>query len=833
MNRRILSAAGGVLLLGLAGIAAVRGAGPLPPLGPLLDPAHGVWATARAALPLGNRTIKARIFEGEVQAVVDARGVPHIYAEHELDAYRALGYLVARDRLFQLELQTRAAAGTLTELVGARALSTDRESRRFGFGRLVERRLAAVDSQSGAFRAMTAYAEGINAWIGSMRPGDIPLEYRLLGKTPARWDARNTYFLLARMALMLAYNDPSIVKTRAAARIGWPAAEALFPVEAPIQEPIQPNPGDTTRARFDPIPPPGLPDSAARTLLAGFDALPRWLASVRGNAEDAIGSNNWAVAPFRSASGRALLAGDPHLELSLPSIWYQAHLVVPGQLDVAGVTMPGAPWVIIGFNRDIAWSFTNTGADVNDFYRETVDDAGSPTTYQLDGTWHPLELRVETYRSPTGAVLATDTVRFTHRGPLWRVDGGWLSMAWTVYRSEMNGAEFQAIERVRSVPEFLAATSGFSVPAQNMLVADRHGSIAIRSTGTYPIRPYSGRGDVIRDGSQSAADWTANLPPAEYPFAQDPPQGFLSSANQQPVDPAANARYFGAHWYSPWRAIRINDLLRGDPAVTADAMRQWQVDPGSARADAFMPFLLGTGLPAARLAAAPSKTQDARALLAEWDRRYTLTNTGAVLFEAVMAELARRTWDELAGPDSVARVPDEAPVRPADALLLGLLRQPQNSWWDDRRTAAAVETRDEILEASLAAGLDSVVARYGAPGDAWQWNKVHHANINHLLRIPALSALGLGVAGGPSTLSPTSGRGTSGASWRMVVELGSEVRAWGIYPGGQSGNPVSRHYRDQLPAWLGGQLDSLVVPATIDQFPAEMPSRLVFTGGSR
>jgi len=833
MNRRILTAIGGLLLLGSAVAVAVRGAGPLPPLGPLLDPAHGVWATARAALPLGERTIRSRIFEGEVQAVVDGRGVPHIYADDELDAYRALGYLVARDRLFQLELQTRAAAGTLTELVGARALPLDRESRRFGFSRLVERRLAAVDSQSGAFRAMTAYAEGVNAWIGSMRPGDVPLEYRLLGKQPARWDARNTYLLLARMALMLAYNDPSIVKARAAARVGWQAAEALFPVEAPIQEPIQPNPGDTTRVRFGPIPPPGPPDSAAGALLAGFDALPRWLAGTRASADDAIGSNNWAVAPFRSASGRTLLAGDPHLELSLPSIWYQAHLVVPGQLDVAGVTLPGAPWVIIGFNRDIAWSFTNTGADVSDFYRETVDDAGVPTTYQLDGTWHPLELRVETYRSPSGAVLAIDTVRFTHRGPLWQVDGGWLSMAWTVYRSEMSGAEFQAIERVRSVPEFLAATAGFAVPAQNMLVADRHGSIAIRSTGTFPIRPYSGRGDVIRDGSQSAADWTANLPLAEYPFAQDPPQGFLASANQQPVDPAANSRYFGAHWYSPWRAIRINDLLRAEPAVTADVMRRWQVDPGSARADAFMPHLLGAGLSAARLAGAPDKARDARALLAAWDRRYTLTSTGAVLFEAVMAELARWTWDELAGPDSAVRLPNEAPPRPADALLFGLLGQPLNSWWDDRRTEATIETRDDIVEMALAAGLDSVIARHGPPGESWQWNKVHSANVHHLLRIPALSALGLSVSGGPSTLSPTSGRGTFGASWRMVVELGAEVRAWGIYPGGQSGNPVSRHYRDQLPAWLTGQLDSLVVPASVDEFPAGTPSRLTFTGASR
>ncbi len=826
MIKRILLGGAG-LALGLGTLVfGSRPLGSLPPLGPLLDPGHGVWALPIAARPRTAEAIRLPIFEGAVTAIVDTRGVPHIYADQELDAYRALGYLVARDRLFQLEIQTRAAAGTLTELVGAGALPADRDARRLGFLRMVERGLATVDTTSDAFRSIQAYGEGVNAWISAMSGRDLPVEYRLLGARPAPWSVGNTYLLLGRMALTLAYNDASIQKAAAAAKVGWPAAEALFPVDAPIQEPIQPNPVDSTRLAFVPIPAPGPPDAPGRQAAAAATtahlALGRFL---RWSGEEALGSNNWVVGPARSATGHALLAGDPHLELTLPSIWYQAHLVVPDRLDVAGVTLPGAPWVVIGFNRSIAWSFTNTGSDANDFYRESVDDPVTPTRYRLDGGWRDLELRVETFRSPLGAVLAVDTVRFTHRGPLWKADSVWMSMAWTAYGAANNGSELLAMGRAGSTDEFLEKSATYAVPAQNMVVADRRGTIAIRSTGRYPVRPGAGRGDLIQDGTRSANDWTGDLPLEFYPFSINPARGYLSSANQQPVDPSQNSRYLGANWYSPWRAIRINTLLRADSQVTPDAMRRFQTDPGSARADRFLPFLLGRD--SLQRIRAPAKVVEARGLLASWNGRYELESRGPALFEAVMRELVRRTWDELASTE-----PRQG-VRPAESVLLGLLGDSTSGWWDDRATTSVIEHRDDILEASLAAGLDSALARHGPADSAgWLWRNAHHANIYHLLKIPALSALELSVPSGPSTLSPSSGAGTSGASWRMVVELGKEVTAWATYPGGQSGNPTSRHYRDFLDGWLTGALDSLVVPARPETFPADrIESRLTFGKG--
>jgi penicillin amidase len=525
-----------------------------------------------------------------------------------------------------------------------------------------------------------------------------------------------------------------------------------------------------------------------------------------------------------------LLSGDPHLELTLPSVWYEIHLHVDGGLDAAGVTFPGSPGVVIGFNRNVAWSFTNTGADVRDHYAETVDDSIAPSRYLLDGQWKPVERRVEFLRGKRGELLHIDTLYFTHRGPMVKDRGRWLSARWTPFEA-LGGEDFLRLDRAGSVAEWLDRWKDYVAPAQNGIAADLAGNIAIRSTGRYPVRPGDGRGDEIRDGSRSASDWIGDLPLSEYPFALNPAQGFLASANQQPVDPRTNSRYFGSNWYSPWRAIRINQLLRADSSVTPEAMRRFQTDPGSPRADAFVPVFLAAAEALRRAGQSDDTLRRAAALLSEWDRRYTLENRRAVLFEAAMAALPGLLLDELipATADSA-----EGPVaRPQDAVILELSGDSSNAWWDDRRTPA-VEGRNQTLARALKAGLARALRQNGPPdGDGWIWSNAHHANIYHLLRVPALSALDLPVQGGPSTLSPSPGRGTSGPSWRMLVELGPQVHAWGTFPGGQSGNPASRWYLDRLPHWMAGQLDSLLFPATPADLPAtRVRERLTLTGMS-
>lgn len=795
------------LVLALVGLVGgswigLRGLSPVPPLGPLLDPVNGAWAAgARGELPV-DATAAIPSLSGPVEVRYDQRGVPHIFATTELDAVRALGFVAARDRLFQMEAQTLGASGRLTEWGGARALDADREMRRLGLPAAAESRMASLPAGGRSRALVEAYAEGVNAWIDQLRPADVPIEYRLLGRQPSRWLPVNTMHLFSRMGWTLASGAPERERAAASALVGRAAAASLFPPHTPIVEPIQPNGAGAPRYDFQPLLPPGSPDSSAAVALGFPGVLPP------GDEPRTIhASNNWAVSPSRSASGHALLAGDPHLQMTLPSLWYEAHLVVPGELDVYGVTIPGAPGIVIGFTRDIAWSLTNTGADVMDLYRETVDDAAEPSTYQVDGTWRQIEKRIEEYRGSDGAVIAVDTLRFTHRGPLSRSRGGaWHSMRWTVLEPNLEPSVFLDAARATTTRAFLdTMAAGFGAPAQNMIVADRSGSIAIRSTGKYPIRPAGANGLDILDGSRSANDWSGYWPLDRYPQAFDPAQGYLASANQEPIDPRVNGDYLSMDGdFDPWRALQINRLLRADSQVTVDAMREFQTHPGSARADAFVPLFVEAAQAVIARGGVVAELDSARAILAKWDRRYTRDNHEAVLFEAAMRQLAARTWDELA-------VNGRRAATPSTATLLGLARDTASAWWDDRSTAQ-VEHRDEILAASLVAAHDSLVRRYGDPAaGGWEWEVVGATRIGHLMGLPAFSESNVSVQGGPSTLNPASAGG-HGPSWRMVVELGDSVRAWGTYPGGQSGNPMSPRYADRLPFWRDGQLEGLLVP---------------------
>ena len=822
------AALAGLLFIGFRGFA------PAPPVGPFLDPVHGVWAVARGAGLDGRETARVPTLGADVRITYDDRGVPHIFATSVEDATRALGFVVARDRLFQMQLATRAAAGRLTELAGARALEVDRAQRSLGLPWAAERKLAAIDTTSAGWRLIRAYAEGVNAWIDGMRVEDVPLEYHLLGVPPSRWEPVQSIHLLNRMAWTLAYGDLELSMRQVEALVGREAASALFPRQSPIQEPIVPNGRREPRVDVSTLPPPRMPDAREASVISALDAFRERLYLARGGLEDpgdALGSNNWAVAPRRTRNGSALLAGDPHLELTLPSIWYEAHLVVPGEIDVYGVTIPGSPGIVIGFNRDVAWSFTNVESDVIDYFVEVVDDPRHPTRYRLDGVWKPLQMRIETYRDKGGDVVATDTVRYTHRGPLNREGLLWISTRWTAHDTTNESDALIRAGRSRSAQQWLDAMASFSVPAQNGVVADRSGTIAIRSTGRFPVRAPGARGDRMQDGSSTANDWRGALPVARYPFAMNPAQGYLASANQQPIDPRVDSTYLGAHWYSPWRAMRINALLRGDSSVTPEAMQRYQTDPGSARADAFVPVFIAAAATVRASGGGDPVLDTAARFLGEWDRRYTKDNERAVLFESMMTALQDLVWDELARPahDVLRNEPRRgvrartAPPRvhtPADQMLGILVRDPSSPWWDMRGTQQVVERRDDILAAAMRDGYRRARGRYGDPASgAWRWDRAHHANIYHVLRLEPLSRLDVPVQGGPSTLSPSSGEGRFGASWRMVVELGPEVRAWTIYPGGQSGNAASSRYADRVSRWSAGTLDSALVPRTETEIP--------------
>ncbi|MGQ0538786.1 MAG: penicillin acylase family protein [Gemmatimonadaceae bacterium] len=802
-----------LVVSGLASAAslyiAACGAGPVPALGPLLDPVRGMWGAARHAELPQRATARVAGLGKDVDVLYDERGVPHIFARSELDAYRALGYVVARDRLFQLELQTRAAAGRLSDLLGPATLAADREARRLGMPRAAAAKWRGMAPDGMGRLVLDAYADGVNAYIAAIPRSGWPVEYKILGARPERWESVNSLLLFMRMSHTLTYQLAEFDRLAAQALVGQAAAAAIFPLDAPIQEPIQPNGSSSPRFEQVAIAPPGPGDSsAALRALAG--ALPEALR--RSPNERIFASNNWAVAPRRTKNGYALLAGDPHLELNLPSVWYEAHLVVPGVLDVYGVTIPGAPGIIIGFNRDVAWSFTNTGADVLDFYRETVDDARLPTQHLVDGTWKPVTREVEIVRNRQGDAIAVDTLLFTQRGPLTKHNAWWLSMRWVPLEAPLDALGFVQAAKAMTATGYLDSMARhWPAPAQNMIAADRQGTIAIRSTGRFPLRPDSGDGLAIRDGSSSANDWLGDWPLSRAPQAVNPPQGYLASANQQPLDPRDAFAYLGSEQhFEMWRALQINRLLRADSAVTPDAMRRYQTHAGSVRAELFSSaFLHAAQRTLGRSGTAPGASlAPAHALLASWDRRYTKDNHQAILLERALGETVRLLWDELQDATGT-RV-----ATPSGHMILALLGDSANGWWDVRSTPNVRESRDDVLSRALAAAYDTLVARHGPPSpERWRWGRVAPARIGHLLALSGFSAESVAVQGGRGTLNPSAANGGFGASWRMVVELGPTVRAWGIYPGGQSGNPASTRYRDRLHKWSNGELDSLLVPA--------------------
>lgn len=815
-RRRLLKLAAAVASLAGTLHVGARGVAGIPPLGPLLDPHSGLWSAISAAdLPLADTLILPAVTD-RVEVRYDERGVPHIFAENEEDLMRALGYVTARDRLFQLELQARAGAGTLTELIGPVGLGSDRETRSLGLPRAAELNAAGLAPGSVTRRQIDAYAQGVNAWISQLKGAEVPVEYKLLGTKPARWRAVNSLHLFNRMGYTLAWNPVEERRSEVRRLIGAEATEALFPLASPIQEPIQPAGRNGPRLDLTPLPPPppGIPGPSGIAAGSGSptDGHPRRFAS-----------NNWAVGPRRSRSGSPLLAGDPHLELTLPSIWYEAHLVIPGRLDVYGVSIPGAPGIIIGFTPELAWSMTNTGADVHDFYRETVDDQERPRRYLVDSVWRSLELREEVYRDQRGRVIAIDTLRFTHRGPMNRTPSGWLSMRWTVLEVENVVAPFFNGARAGGAQEFLDAfAADFLAPAQNVIVADRAGNIAIRSTGRFPIRPGGGDGLGVFDGTRSSSDWTGFLPVNRYPQSFNPPQGYLASANQQPIDPALDPTYYGPeNAFEPWRALQINRLLRADSSVTVDAMQLFQTHPGSVRAELFMEHLLAA---TASGLSAGGELATADSVLRAWDRRYTRENTGALLFETTLGEITRRAWDELIPRGDSVRL-----ATPGATTLLRLLADAGSAWWDDRRTAGRRESRDDIIRESVVAAWTGLRQRYGDPAD-WEWGLVAPSRINHLLGLSGFSER-VAVQGGRGTLNP-SAQGNFGASWRMVVELGLRVRGFGTYPGGQSGNPASPRYSDRLRFWAAGELELLHTPPALDSMPpAQIRSSLTVTRG--
>jgi len=800
----VVLAAGFVVLLSVP-------LGPLPPLGGLLNPNGGIWTVAGSATFPAHQELSMAGLDGDVTVLRDTYGVPHVFATTNRDLFFALGYVHAQDRLWQMDVQYRLAAGRLAEILGPSSVESDAFMRTIGLARNAERFVANLTAGDIERAALEAYKAGVNTRIAGLAFADLPLEYRLLDYRPEAWTPAKSVAMGALIAYGLSASFDDVELGLLQDHLGTSAVDELFPAVSPLQVPIVPN---GTRGGGPVVGP-----EAARDVLAKARLVEPFLGPLRS-----LGSNNWVVAANRSETQRPMLAGDPHLMFQLPAIWYEVHLC-GGDYDAYGVSFPGVPGILIGFNRYIANSETNTGADVTDFYRETVN-ATDPGTYLFRGQWVAFNVTRETIRVRGGADVAVDVKESVH-GPLVTERGESLAMRWT---GRDFGHELEAVllwMKARNWTEFRDALRQWNNPAQNFAFASwdgTTGTIAIRSNGLVPIRNNT-QGRVPLDGASGDYEWTGWVPFDEYPQAVDPAQGFLASSNQPPAGPRY-PHYLGWTWDPGYRARRINELLNSTIArngsVRFSEMQAFQLDITELAAAAIVPYLLdATEMRCAM--PGPGDFCAARGALAAWDFRMATNSTAATIWHEFYFDYLEGTFgDEWAA----ANVSDL--MLPYPNVLENLTRNaPYSPWFDDVRTYQ-VETRSATLNRALDRAVTDLGGSYGPLGPAWEWGRVHARYFPHLTELSVLARGPYPSEGDEVTLNPAAGLlAEAGPSWRMVVDLGRPENSVTVYPGGQSGHPLSPHYDDLLRLWLKGEYMAIDFPSTPQLPPSRLESTLI------
>jgi penicillin amidase len=479
----------------------------IPPLGKFLDPFHGFWQNIEPKNFTGPSELTIPGLKDKVTVVYDSLLIPHIFASNDEDLYLAQGYLTAIHRLWQMEFQTHAAAGRISEILGSgpndRILDYDRGQRRLGLTFGAQHALEAMQRNATATMIIDSYTAGINHYIATLTYKDLPLEYKLLDYQPENWTPLKCGLLLKNMAQTLNSGDKDIEMTNALTLFGKETVDLLYPDREPPVDPIVDNAG---KWNFNPIKLDSVPMALPEELIA-IQKLP--------GTDPTTGSNNWAVAGGKTATGSPILCGDPHLNLSLPSIWYAIQLNAPG-VNVMGVSLPGAPGVTIGFNDSIAWSVTNAQRDLIDWFKITYQDS-KKEKYKLDGQWVDTKKVVEEF-NVRGKSVFYDTVIYTHWGPVtyderYHAEDELKNYAfrWISHDETEELLGLHKLNRATNHAGYMEALNHFGAPAQNFVFASVSGDIAMRIQGKYPVRRKD-EGKFVLDGSKSANGWQAYIP---------------------------------------------------------------------------------------------------------------------------------------------------------------------------------------------------------------------------------------------------------------------------------------------------------------------------------
>jgi penicillin amidase len=741
------------------------------------------------SLPARDSELSLAGLAAPVAITLDTRGIPHIEAQSEADAWAALGFLHARDRMFQMELMRRGARGQSAAVAGAAALRLDRFMRLLRLEERVTADLAALDPETRA--ALDAYARGVNAWIAARGRFAAP-EFIALG-APEPWQPVDSLLWGKIMGLWLGGNwRMELERARLAERLSPEQLGDLWPEDTTAGRPDEPliqNEAKPSGA----LQGPGLNGSA---LAALAQHLPRF-------PEDAplpeIASNAWAVGAGRSASGAPLLASDPHLSHSAPILWYLARITLPDGRMLMGATAPGVPGIVIGRNENLAWGFTTTHADTQDIFIEKLTDDGRYETPDgpRDFTWRETQIAVR------GAAPVAFRFRETRHGPVISdLDPSFQGKAGTVLSlamaslaaGETSARGLLRLIRAGSVAEARSAAEDITSPVQNLMLADRAGGIAMFIVGRVPQRR-GGDGALPRPGWDGAAGWGGFLPFDAKPHVENPASDVIVNANNR-VAPADHPAFLSRDWYGDWRFRRIGAGLAAQPQHTPADFAALQMDRTS--------LFAAESLTAFRaLSPMEGAAGQALSLLQAWDGEMAAARPEPLIFHATMRGFGQALLKRAAiPPDGFAPSPEF--LRP---LLQG--SDAATRWCGSDGCAP-------ILAAALTEAVAALAAEHGADPSQWRWGGAHVARFDHaLLRFIPYVRDWLGLAAAPGgdgeTVARAAFRGRSfaavhGAGFRGVMDLAAPDGGYAVIATGQSGHPFSRHWGDMLPLWRDGAL---------------------------
>lgn len=757
----------------------------------------GSYILARLSLPTINGEVKVgQTLAGPVDILRDRNAIPHIRAASRNDAAFGLGYAHAQDRLWQMEVQRRIAAGRLAELFGAKALNTDKFIRTLGIRRKSAAAFAYLKPDTQA--NLQAYADGVNAFLAS-HTGLLPPEFLIFDVTPEPWTPADSLGWLKMMAWDLSGNwGRELASLGLVKRLSKQQIEEFFP----------PYPGD------------------GPVTLAGFGSLYRQVASaididhllnvLPPERPEGIGSNNWVVHGRRTVTGQPLLANDPHLGLASPSLWYFAHLATPAGAAI-GATLPGIPGIVLGHNGRIAWGFTNTGPDTQDLYIEKIDPA-DPARYITPEGSAAFATRQEVIKQRGGEDVVL-TVRETRHGPVIsdvhdsarrQTEAGYaLAFAWTALRDEDTTADaLLGLDSVTDWTGFNDNLRRFVTPQQNIVYADRDGNIGFVAPGLIPIRRPDNelKGLAPAPGWDARYDWIGFIPFDQLPRSYNPPEGMVVTANNKIV-PDSYPYFITADWAEPYRARRIEQLLKERNVHSVESFRQLQGDILSTMATDILPLMLGVP---PKQTPRNSELTGSHAMLSTWDGNMSVNRPEPLIFQAWYRELTRLVLADELG-EAFQPLWRFRPV-----LMKNILtnRDGQSRWCTNQATGAATGCAELVAEA-LDRALDDLKARYGSDMARWRWGEAHATRAPHrpFSNIPVLRRwFEISVPTGGDAFTVNASRNDiadqadpfgnrHAASLRAIYDLADLNRSQFMHSTGQSGHVLSPNYRDLAAPW--------------------------------